>query len=153
MTIREQINTDMKEAMRNRESLRLEVIRAIKTAFTNELVATGGTPQDLINDDQAVTVIKRLHKQRHEASAQFIEAGRQDLADKEIAESEILQSYLPAQLSDDELLEIVKTIKADSGIDDPAKSGILVGAVMKQVGAAADGRRVKLAIDTLFAKA
>lgn len=142
MTIQQQITTDLKDAMRNREATRLETIRSIKTGFINELVAKGRTPQEQLSDDEALTVIKRLHKQRLEAAEQFSNAGRTELADKEEKEAEILATYLPAQLSDDELAKVVSEVLTEQKDADISKMGIIIGAVMKQVGNQADGKRV-----------
>ena len=142
MTIQQQITADLKDAMRNRETTRLETIRSIKTGFINELVAKGRTPQEQLTDDEALTVIKRLHKQRLEAAEQFSNAGRTELADKEEKEAEILATYLPAQLSDDELAKVVSDVLTEQKDADISKMGIIIGAVMKQVGNQADGKRV-----------
>ena len=147
MTIQEQIKNDMKDAMRNKESLHLETIRSIKTAFTNELVATGKTPQDSIDDELAIKVLKRLHKQRLEASEQYRTGNRPELADKEDQEAEIILNYLPKQLSDKELDNLVKQVIDEEGGFEPAKTGILIGKVLSKAGASADGRRVKESID------
>jgi len=145
-SLQQKISDDLKDAMRNREALRLETIRSIKTAFTNELVTLKRTPQDELEDNEALTVIKRLHKQRIEASDQFKAAGRDDLADKEAAEAEILATYLPQQMSDSELEALVTETLSELDITDKSKMGIAIGAVVKKADGKADGKRVQAEI-------
>ena len=142
MSIQQQITTDLKDAMRAKDALRLETIRSIKTAFTNELVAKSRTPQSELTDEEALTVIRRLHKQRLDAAEQFRTAGRNELATKEESEGQILANYLPQQLDDAELESLVENVLADNPDADKSKMGIIIGQVMKQVDGRADGKRV-----------
>lgn len=147
MTIQERISNDIKDAMRAKQALRLETIRSIKTAFTNELVATGKTPQSNIDDELAIKVLKRLHKQRLEAAEQFETGNRPELAQKEMDEATIIMDYLPKQLSDDELDQLTKDIIESAGGFEPSQTGVLIGKILGQAGNQADGRRVKESID------
>ena len=150
MNLQQQVTSDLKDAMKNRQALRLETIRSIKTAFTNELVANDRTPQDNLSDEEAMTVIKRLYKQRQDAAEQYTSGGRQDLADKETSESEILAGYLPKQLTDEELDVLVATTLSEKPELDVTKSGIAIGQVMKQTDGKADGNRVAAAVKRYF---
>ena len=150
-TLQTQISTDLKDAMRNREALRLETIRSIKTAFTNELVKLDRTPQDELSDEEAMAVIKRLHKQRLEAAEQYTAGERPDLADKETAEAEVLAAYLPEQMSDQDLEKLVADTLTSAGINDMSKMGVAIGTVMKQVDGKADGKRVQQHVKAFLA--
>ncbi len=142
--LQDRITSDLKIAMKNRDALRLETLRSIKTAFTNELVQKARTPQDNLSDEEATAVIKRLHKQRQDAGQQFSQAGRDDLATKEKQEAEILAEYLPKQLDDQALTDLVDQVITDLGDDfDQSKIGIVIGQVMKRSSGRADGKRVQ----------
>lgn len=150
MTIANTINEQLKEAMKNKDTVRLSVMRAIKTAFTNELVATGKTPQDEISDEGAMTVIKRLAKQRKDSIEQFRNGGREDLATAEELELSVLEELLPAMLSQDEIRPVAEKKKIELGINDKSKMGILIGSIMKELGGKADGGDVKTVVESLF---
>lgn len=146
----EDIRASLKDAMKAKEEVRLRTIRGMLTAFTNELVATGKTPQDMLGDEGVLAVIKRLAKQRKESIVQFEAAGRDDLAVVEKDELVILESYLPQMMSQDEIRPIAEAKKAELGIDDKSKMGMLVGAVMKELKGKADGGDVKAVVESLF---
>ena len=150
MSLHEDIKAELKEAMKAKEAVRLSVVRSLLTAFMNELVATGRTPQDMLSDDEVMAVIKRAAKQRKESITQYEAAGRQELADPEKAELIVLEAYLPQMMSQEEILPIVEAKKAELGIDDKSKMGMLVGAVMKELGGKADGGDVKAVVESLF---
>jgi uncharacterized protein YqeY len=150
MTQHETIKAELKEAMKAKEAVRLRVVRGLLTAFMNELVATSRTPQDLLTDDEAMAVIKRAAKQRKESITQYEAAGRPELAAPEKEELVILEGYLPQMMSIEEITPIVEAKKAELGIDDKAKMGMLVGAVMKELAGKADGGDVKTAVEAQF---
>lgn len=150
MSIENNIKEALKEAMKNKEELRLSVMRNIKASFTNELVATGKTPQSEVSDELALGVIKRLAKQRKDSADQFRAGGREDLAIQEDAELKILETLLPKMMSVDEILPIAEKKKTELAIQDKAKMGILIGAVMKELGGSADGVDVKKVVESLF---
>lgn len=136
--------------MRARDPLRLNALRSIKTAFTNELVAQKRTPQDSLSDEEAIGVIARLAKQRKDSIDQFTQGGRPDLAEKEAQELTILEEFLPRQMSRDEILAAVKAKQAEMGVTDKAKAGMLIGALMKDLKGKADGKVVKEVVESLF---
>lgn len=148
--IQDQIKNDLKEAMKAKDETRLLVVRQIMSSFTNELVSEGKTPQDEVSDDMALRVIKRLAKQRKDSIEQFKNGGREDLAQKEEAELTILEAYLPEAIGEDELKKIVLAKKDEMGVNDKSKMGMLIGAVMKEVGDRADGTMVKKIIEESF---
>ncbi len=150
MSLHEDIKGELKEAMKAKEATRLSVIRSMLTAFTNEMVATNRTPQDTLKDDEVLAVIKRLAKQRKESIVQYEAAGRQELADPEKEELAILEAYLPALMSQDAIRPIAEAKKVELGVADKSKIGILIGAVMKELGGKADGGDVKVVVESLF---
>ena len=149
-SIQEQIREKLKQAMREKDQTALDTYRGLISAFTNELVAIGKTPQDVLTDDEALKVISRIVKQRKDSIAQFESAGRTDLADAEKAQLALLESFLPAQLSEEKIRAIAQEKQSALSITDKAKVGILVGAVMKEVAGQADGQVVKKVVESLF---
>ncbi len=150
MSLHEDIKSSLKDALKAREEVRLRTIRSMMTAFTNEAVATGGTPQTLLTDEQALAVIKRLAKQRKESIVQYEAANRPELAVPEKAELIELETYLPQLMSREEILPIAEAKKAELGVEDKSKLGQLVGAVMKELAGKADGGDVKAVVESLF---
>jgi len=150
MTLHEQVKSQLKEVMKAKEEVKLRVVRSLLTAFMNEMVATGRTPQDVLTDDETLAVIKRAAKQRKESITQYEAAGRDELAAPEKEELVVLESYLPQLLSQDEIRPVAEAKKAELGIEDKSKLGILIGAVMKELGGNADGGDVKAVVESLF---
>ena len=148
--LHEQIKSSIKEAMMARDTVRLEVLRGLVTAFTNELVATGRTPQDFLTDEQALAVITRASKQRKDSIEQFTKGGREDLAESEKAQLTILETYLPKLMDTSEVEKIVRAKKEELGIIDATKKGMLMAAIMKDLKGKADGMVVKEVVDDLF---
>lgn len=150
MALHEQIKSEVKEAMKAKDVVRLSVVRNMISAFTNELVATGKTPQDTIDDTGALKVIKRLANQRKDSIEQFINGGRQELAESERAELAVLEKYLPTLMSREEIKKIALAKKEALGVTDKSKAGQLTGAIMKDLAGKADGGDVKAVVDELF---
>lgn len=148
--LHEQIKGELKEAMKAKDDARLRTVRSMLTAFMNELVATGKKPQEMLDDAGVLTVIKRLAKQRKESIVQFDAAGRTDLSVTEKEELAILESYLPTLMSQEQIRPLAEAKKAELGITDKAKMGMLVGALMKELQGKADGTDVKAVVETLF---
>ncbi len=150
MSLHEQIKGQLKEALKAKEQVRLRTVRSMLTAFTNELVATSRTPQHMLEDAEVLAVIKRLAKQRKESIVQYEAANRPELAEPEKEELVILESYLPKLMSVEEIRPIAEAKKAELGVTDKAKMGVLVGAVMKELSGQADGNDVKAVVESLF---
>lgn len=150
MTLHETIKSSLKDAMKARDEVKLRTVRSILTAFMNEAVATGGTPQTILEDDKALAVIKRLAKQRKESITQYEANNRPDLSEPEKAELVVLESYLPQLMSREEIRPIVEAKKAELEVADKSKLGVLVGAVMKELAGKADGADVKAVVESLF---
>ncbi|PID83430.1 hypothetical protein CSB11_01410 [Candidatus Campbellbacteria bacterium] len=150
MNLKEQIKEDLKTAFKEKNELKKNTLKSILAAFTNELVAIGKTPRDELEDEQMLSVIKRLQKQRKDSIEKFGQAGRDDLVESETQELEIIQKYLPEAMSQEEIEKIAQETKAELGVDDKSKMGILIGAVMKKTGGKADGADVKNVVQKLF---
>lgn len=151
MTLHEQIKGEIKEAMLAKDTVRLSVVRNMVSAFMNELVATGKKPQDILDDAGVLKVIKRLVNQRKDSIAQYTSGNRPELAASESAELAVLEKYLPAQMSREEIKKIAVAKKEALGVADKGKAGQLTGAIMKDLAGKADGNDVKAVVDELFA--
>lgn len=151
MSLQKQIRDSIKEAMMAKDTVRLTVLRGLTTAFTNELVAKGQTPQSELSDEDTLNVIRRNVKQRKDAIEQFTAGGRADLAESEQAELAILETYLPQMMSKEEIKTIAEAKKAELGITDKSKMGMFMGTLMKDLKGKADGNDVKEVVEGLFA--
>jgi len=150
MNLHETIKDELKVAMKAKDAIKLRTVRSMLTAFTSELLNTGKTPQDWLEDEQTLAVIKRLAKQRKESIVQFETNGRPELAEPEKEELIVLESYLPQMMSQEEIKPIAEAKKAELGVEDKSKMGVLVGAVMKELAGKADGGDVKIVVESLF---
>lgn len=135
MTLAEQIDHDLKEAMKARDAARLGTLRMLKSALKYAAIEKSGADA-VVDDETAVTVIRKQIKQREDAAEGFEKGGRPDSAASERAEIEVMSIYLPAALSAEELASIVKEAIAESGATGKAQ----MGAVMKLAQAKAAGR-------------
>lgn len=143
----------MKDAMRAKDTVRLSVIRGIMTACMNEAITKGKGPQGELGDDETVAVIRRESKKRKDSIEQYTSGGRPELAESEQAELTIIDTFLPAQMSADEVRPTVEAKMNELGIEkgaDKSAAGKLTGAVMKELGARADGSVVKQVVDSLL---
>jgi len=144
------IRTDMTAAMKARDSLRVATLRGALAAFTNELVAKGRKPTEELADNDAVTVLKRLAKQRKEAADVYTKGDRAELAEKEQNELKIIEEYLPQSAPREEIEKVARVKMAELGVTDASGIGKLTGAVMKEFAGRADGNDVKDVVASLF---
>jgi uncharacterized protein YqeY len=140
MGLKEQLHAEMTASMKARDELRTATLRMVLTAVTTEEVA--GKSARTLSDDEVLTVITREAKKRREAAEAFASAGRTELADRELAERGILEAYLPAQLSDDELEGMVREAVASTGAAGPQAMGQVMKAVQPVVAGRAEGGRI-----------
>lgn len=133
-----------------KDTVRLETLRGMSAAFTNDLVAKGKKPNEILTDEEALAVITRLSKQRKDSIEQFRKGGREDLVKEEEAQLAILETYLPKMMDREEVEKIVKAKKEELGITDATKKGMLMAGVMKDLKGKADGTVVKEVVDSLF---
>ncbi|MDQ5931187.1 MAG: uncharacterized protein QG674_353 [Patescibacteria group bacterium] len=150
MSIATNIREQLKLAMKEKNQDALDTFRSVISAFTSELVASGKTPQDEVTDEIAQKVIQKIIKQRQDSISQFEAGGRNDLAEIEKSQLAFLLPFMPVQMSEDKIREIVLAKKEALNFTDKTKMGMLVGAVMKEVGASADGAVVKKIVEESF---
>ncbi len=148
MNLLEQINADMKTAMKAKEKEKLQAIRAVKTAFTLEMTKTGASELD---NEVALKIIQKLVKQRNDSAATYKDGGREDLAEKELFEMEVLKAYLPEQMSDEELTAAVKDIIAATGATSMKEMGKVMGMATKQLSGKAEGKAIANKVKELLA--
>ncbi|HEY7405836.1 MAG TPA: GatB/YqeY domain-containing protein [Candidatus Angelobacter sp.] len=141
MSISEQIQKDMVDAMRKREELRLSTLRMVKAAIKNKEIDKRAP----LDDKEAQQVLSTLIKQRRDAIEQFTKGGRQELADKEAAEIKLIENYLPKAMGEEQIAEIVKTVIAEMGSPGMKDMGTVMKNVMAKLqatGARVDGKVV-----------
>jgi len=138
MSLLERLNADMKQAMKNKEKDKLTVIRMIKASLQNEAIKMG---QEL-SEDQELTVLSREVKQRKDSLHEFDKAGREDLVEKIRTELQYVELYMPKQLTEGEVSEIVKQAISETGASTKAEMGKVMSAVMPKVKGKADGSLV-----------
>ncbi len=147
MRIQEKIKEGIKQALKEKDKLRLETLRSLSAALVNELVALRRKPDEEIEDDLAIKVLKKAVKQRKEAAEQFKAGGREDLAEKEEKEAEIIKEFLPEEMTEEEIAKIVEECIAEIGKDKSA-FGALMSCVMKKVAGRADGNMVRRVLES-----
>ncbi|MCU0678807.1 MAG: GatB/YqeY domain-containing protein [Candidatus Pacebacteria bacterium] len=150
MSLHTSLRDSLKEALKAKDAVTLRTVRSIMTAVTNELVATGKTPQSELDDAGVLSVIKRLAKQRKDSIAQYEAAGRHDLSEPEKEELVVLEAYLPTLMSQEAIRPLAEAKMAELGITDKSKMGMLVGSLMKDLAGQADGGDVKAVVESLF---
>lgn len=150
--LQQQIRTEMQKALKERDVLRLSVLRGVVTSITNDLVAKGRGPQGDMKDEEVMEILKREVKKRREAAEQFKAGKRPDLAEIEVSELTILEPYLPQMASKEEIRTVADIKMKEFGMhpDNPSQKGALIGAVMKEMKGQADGKDVKEVIEEIF---
>ena len=146
----QQIKTDMTAAMKARDMLKVNTLRGAMSAFTNELVAKGRKPTEELSDADAITVLKRLAKQRKDSAEQFAAGNRPELAEKELSELKIIEGYLPQTAGMEEIEKVARAKMAELGLTDASGAGKLTGAVMKEFAGRADGGDVKEVVQKIL---
>ncbi len=147
MNLKEQIMHDMKDAMRAKDKLRLEAIRAVKSAILIEETKGIAT----VSEDDLIKVLTKLVKQRKESAQIYSDQGRHDSADEEIAQAKVIEAYLPKQLSDDELIAFITGIVTELGITSPKEMGKVMGVANKKLAGKAEGKRIADAVKKALA--
>ncbi|MDT8991150.1 GatB/YqeY domain-containing protein [Curvibacter sp. APW13] len=147
MSLKDQITEDMKTAMRAKDTERLGTIRLLLAAIKQKEV----DERVVLDDAAVVALVDKLIKQRKDSIAAFEQAARQDLADKEAAELKVLQTYLPARMSADEVLAAVKAIVAEVGASGPGDMGKVMGVVKTRLAGKAEMSAVSAAVKAALA--
>ena len=135
------------EAMKTHDTVRLNAVRAIKSEIL--LAKTSSTEHEL-EDSDVMKLIQKLVKQRKESAEMYVQAGRQELADNELAEAKFMESYLPKALSEDEVRNMLKQIIAEVGASSPKDRGKVMGAATKRLAGQADGRTISTIVKELL---
>lgn len=149
MTLFEKVNEDIKTAMKERDKVALETLRNIKKVFLEAKTAPGAN--DTLEDSDALKMIQKLAKQGKESAQTYIDAGRQDLADAELAQVSVIERYLPEQLSEAEIEKMVKTIIDQTGAASMKDMGKVMGMANKQLAGKADGKTISGIVKKLLA--
>jgi uncharacterized protein YqeY len=149
MKFQEQIDHDLKEAMKAREADRLAVLRMLKSALTNAAIEKGGLGT-VLEDAEAIAVVRKQVRQRQDSVEGFDKGGRPELAAKEKAEIEFLNAYLPKQLSPEELAALVKEAIAEAGATSKAQMGAVMKVAQAKAAGRADGRAISQEVQKLL---
>lgn len=140
MSLEQKVNDALKEAMKAKEKDRVDAIRDIRKSIIE--FNKSGTGEEL-TEEAGIKLLNQLAKKRRDAIEMYVKAGRDELKDKEEAELEVIQEFLPKQLSEDEVAEIVKKVIADTGASGMQDMGKVMGASMKELSGKADGNLVQ----------
>jgi uncharacterized protein len=143
-TLDARLHADLTDAIRARDELRSATLRMALTALTTEAVS--GKEARTLSEDEVIVVLGREAKKRRESATAYDDAGRPELAERERAELAVLEGYLPAQLGDDELAELVAAAVAETGADSPKAMGAVMKVLTPRVAGRADGGRVAAAV-------
>ena len=149
MTLYDKFSEDIKAAMKARDKVRLETLRNIKKVFLEAKTAPGAN--DTLEDADALKILQKLAKQGRESAQTYIDNGRQDLADDELAQAAVIEEYLPKQLSEAEIEVEVKKVIAETGAQGMKDMGRVMGVVTKQLAGRADGRAISTVVKRLLA--
>ena len=145
----EQVSTDIKEAMKARDKVRLETLRNIKKVFLEAKTAPGA--DDNLSDANAMKILQKLAKQGKESAETYAKQNRQDLADAELAQVAVIEEYLPKPFSPEEVEEAVKTIISQIGATSMKDMGRVMGVATKQLAGKADGGAISQAVKKALA--
>ena len=148
MTLTDQINNDIKEAMKAKDTVRLTALRAIKSQLL--LAATEKGSDSSSADEAGIKMLQKLVKQRKESAELYQQQSREDLADPELAEAAIIEKYLPKQLSEEELTPILKAIIDKVGAAGPQDMGKVMGAASQELAGKADGKTISTVVRNLL---
>ena len=148
MSLKDKITEDIKAAMKAKEKVRLETVRSIKKVILEEEVNAREAGKESLTETQEMDLLARLAKQRRDSIKQYTQAGRQELADQEAAELAIIEGYLPKQLSDDEISQIIDEVIVQVGASSAKDMGKVMGPAMQQLKGKADGKKVQEIVKT-----
>lgn len=149
MNLFDQVSNDIKSAMLAKDKVRLEALRGIKKEFLEAKTAKGADGE--LTDDMAMKILAKMVKQREESAQIYTEQNRPDLAEPELAEAAVIETYLPKQMTEEELTEALKAIIAQVGATTPQEMGKVMGVATKQLAGRADGRAISAKVKELLA--
>jgi len=148
MSLTEKISSDLINAMKAKDKTVLEAIRAAKTAFT--LARSEKGADSVLTGEEELKIIQKLVKQRRESAEIYKTQNRPDLYEKEVIEADVLEKYLPAKMSEEELLKIIKGIIERVGAKSPADMGKVMGVATKELAGKADGKEISSKVKQLL---
>lgn len=148
MSLFDKVSEDIKTAMKAKDKVALETLRNVKKVFLEAKTAPGAN--DTLTDDAALKLIQKLAKQGKDAAEIYIGQGRQDLADAELAQVKVLESYLPKQMSPEELEDALKNIITEIGAEGPKDMGKVMGVATKKLAGLAEGRAISAKVKELL---
>ncbi len=146
MSLKDQLSHDLKEAMRAKDRVPLGAIRMLSAAIQVEEKSGRGD----VTEDDFIAIVQKQAKQRRDSIEQFRSAGRDDLVDIEVAELAVIEQYLPAQLSDEEIRTTIQKIVEQTGASGMQDMGRVMGQAMQALRGKADGNRVRRAVEALL---
>ena len=148
MSLAEKIASDLINAMKARDKVALEAIRAAKTAFI--LAKSEKGANSVLAPEDELKIIQKLVKQRRESATIYKEQNRMDLYEKEVIEADVLERYLPAKMSEEELTNIIQEIINRIGAKSPAEMGKVMGVATKELAGKADGKEISSKVKQLL---
>ncbi|MEB3210641.1 MAG: GatB/YqeY domain-containing protein [Leptolyngbyaceae bacterium] len=143
MSLKDTISNEIKLAMKAKDKLRLETVRSIKKVILEKETDVRVKGQEGLTPDEEMDILVQQAKQRRDSIEQYQKAGRDELAEKEAQELTIIESFLPKQLTDEELSAVLDELIAESGASSPKEMGKVMGVAMKQLKGKADGKKVQ----------
>jgi uncharacterized protein YqeY len=148
MSLTEKISGDLIIAMKAKDKVKLEAIRAAKTAFL--LAHSEKGSNSVLTSEEEIKIIQKLVKQRRESAEIYRQNNRPELCEKETTEADVLEKYLPAKISDDELTKIIRAIIDRTGAKSPSDLGKVMGAAVKELAGKADGKEISAKVKMLL---
>ena len=147
MSLQQKVMSQLKEAMKAKDKVALESLRAVKSALL--LAQTSGDNKELTEEDE-IKLVQKLVKQRKESAALYAKQGREDLAEPELAQAKILEQFLPEQLSEDDLKQVISKIIEQVGASSMKDMGKVMGMASKQLAGKADGKAISTIVKQLL---
>ena len=146
MSLQKEVMEEIKAAMKSKDKVALESLRALKSAFL--LANTSGG--DELNEDEEIKIVQKLVKQRKDSAAIFLDQNRKDLAEPELAQAKVLEQFLPAQMSEEELKQAIGKIVSETGATSMKDMGRVMGMASKQFAGKADGKAISMVVKELL---
>ncbi len=150
MSLFEQISADIQQAMLAKDRVSLDALRGIKKEFLEAKTAKGSDGE--LHDDRALQILQKMVKQRKESAQMYRDANRAELADEEMAQCAVIEKYLPAMMSDEELRSTLQTIITQVGANGPQDMGKVMGVATKQLAGRAEGKTISTMVRELLVR-
>lgn len=148
MSLQKELMVKLKEAMKSKDTVALESLRAVKSAIL--LAQTESGAKEELTQDQELKLVQKLVKQRKDSAALFLEQGREDLATPELAQAEVISQFLPEQMSEEAVKEAISAIISQTGAESMKDMGKVMGMASKQLAGKADGKAISIIVKQLL---